>query len=125
MDFWSVTLMSRSNFIKYGWREAIQESLKEEYPGGGRKLWALMVRMFPTQFSGEYPDTDEARRVALKDFKPTKQDREEAWALANAPSFLPKLEAKLQESDISILLPQALWNIIAEYAATGATWVDV
>ena len=33
----------RSNFIKYGWKEAIQEGLKEEYLCGGRKLWAVMV----------------------------------------------------------------------------------
>ena len=63
--------------------------------------------------------------AALKDFKPTKQDREEEWAKENAPIFLPKLKAKLQEPDISILLPPVLWSIIVEYAATGATWVDV
>ena len=51
----------RSDFIKYGWREAIEEGLKEKYPDGGRKLWAVMVSRFPTQFSGEYPSTDEAR----------------------------------------------------------------
>ena len=37
-----------------------------------------MVSTFPNQFSGEYPSTDEARSIALKDFKPTKQDLEEA-----------------------------------------------
>ena len=63
--------------------------------------------------------------AALKNFKPTKQDREEEWAKQNAPIFLPKLKAKLQEPDIFILLPSVLWNIIVEYAATGATWVDV
>ena len=47
---------------------------------------------------------------------PTKQDREEEWAIANAQVFLPKLKAKLQEDDISILLPSVLWNIIIEYA---------
>ncbi len=115
----------RSNFIEYGWREAIEEGLKGKYTGEGVMLWGFMVRTYPTRFSGEYPYTDEERRVALKDFKPTKQDREEAWALANISSFLPKLVTKLQESDISILLPQALWDIVAGYAATGATWVDV
>ena len=114
----------RSNFINYGWREAIEEGLKEKYLCGGRKLWAVMVSRYPDQFSGEYPSTDEARSIALKDL-PTKQDREEAWAKENAPIFLPKLVAKLQEPDISILLPSVLWNIIVEYAATGATWVDV
>ena len=33
----------RSNFISYGWKEALQEGLKEKCPYGGRKLWALMV----------------------------------------------------------------------------------
>ena len=115
----------RSNFIKYGWREALEEGLKEKYPGGGRKLWAVMLHDFPNQFSGEYPSTDEARAAALENFKPTKQDLEEAWAARNAQAFLPKLVAKLQDPDISILLPSALWNIVVEYAATGATWVDV
>ena len=58
----------RSNFIKYGWKEAIQEGLKEKYLCGGRKLWAVMVGKYPNQFSGEYPNTDEARSIALKDF---------------------------------------------------------
>jgi len=116
---------NRANFIKYGYKEAIEEGLREEYPvGGGRKLWKVMVSKYPTQFSGEYPDTDEERRVALKDL-PTKQDLEEEWALANAPSFLLKLKTKLQESDIFILLPSVLWNIVVGYAETGATWVDV
>ena len=33
----------RANFIKYGYKEAIEEGLKEEYHGGGRNLWAVMV----------------------------------------------------------------------------------
>ena len=51
-----------------------------------------MVSKFPNQFSGEYPSTDEARRIALKNFKPTKQDREEEWAKKNAPILLKQLE---------------------------------
>ena len=42
-----------------------------------------MVEQFPTQFSGEYPSTDEERTAALKNFKPTKQDLEEAWIVNN------------------------------------------
>jgi len=114
----------RSNFINYGWREAIEEGLKEKYLGGGRKLWDFMARMFPTHFSGEYPNTDEALVAVLKHFK-TKGDRELEWALANVSSFLPKLIAKVQEADIFIPLPTVLWNIVFEYAETGATWVDV
>ena len=60
----------RSNFINYGWKEAIEEGLKEKYPGGGRKLWTVMVSKYPNHFSGEYPSTDEARMAVLKDFKP-------------------------------------------------------
>ena len=44
-----------------------------------------MVRTFPTQFYGEYPDTDEAHAAALRNFKPTKHDLEEAWIKENAP----------------------------------------
>ena len=60
----------RANFIKYGYKEAIEEGLKEEYYGGGRKLWRVMVSKYPNQFSGEYPSTDEARSIALKDLNP-------------------------------------------------------
>ena len=60
----------QANFLKYGYKEAIEEGLKEEYDDEGRKLWAVMVSTFPNQFSGEYPDTDEARSLALKDFNP-------------------------------------------------------
>ena len=116
----------RFRFIYGGWKEAIQEGLKEEYLFGGRKLWAVMVSRFPKQFPGEYPDTDEARIAALKNFKTkTKQDRELEWAKKNAPIFSRKLKAKLQEADIFVLLEPVTWSIIAEYAATGATWVDV
>ena len=59
----------RFRFIYCGWREAILDGLKEEYLFGGRKLWAVMVSRYPKQFSGEYPNTDEARIAALKNFK--------------------------------------------------------
>ena len=103
----------RANFIKYGYKEAIEEGLKEEYRYGGRKLWAVMVSKYPNQFSGEYPSTDEARAVALKDFKPTKQDREEAWAKRNAPNLQMKLEMLVPD-----LLPKVLLGIVSEYAVT-------
>ena len=59
-----------ASFIKYGYKEAIEEGLKEEYLNGSRSLWAVMVSIFSYQFSGEYPSTDEARSIALKDFNP-------------------------------------------------------
>ena len=108
----------RADFIKYGYKEAIEEGLKEKYPCGGGYLWNVMVGKYPTQFSGECPSTDEARSVALKDFKPTKQDLEEEWAKENAPIFLAQLETLVTELPIAkVLLP-----IIAEYAIT---WVVV
>ena len=67
----------------------------------------------PTQFSGEYPSTDEARTVALKDFKPTKQDLEEEWAKRNAPKLRMKLEMLVPD-----LLPTVLLGIVSEYAVT-------
>ena len=88
-------------------------------------LWDVMVSEFPNQFSIKYPSTDEARAAALRNFKPTKQDREEEWIKGNAPIFSPKFKAKFQEADILVLLPPVLWNIIVEYAAISATWVDV
>ena len=73
--------------------------------------------MFPKQFSGKYPSTDIARAAALKDFRPTKQDREEAWAKENAPGLRVKLEEFMPG-----LLPLVPLTIISEYAIT---WVAV
>ena len=117
----------RANFIKYGYKEAIEEGLKEEYEYGGRKLWDVMVSMFPNQFSGEYPSTDEARSLALKNFKPTKQDREEAWIVNNAQN--PQTMLRMRQlakylDELGINFPTVLWVIIAEYA-TVPTWLDV
>ena len=56
--------------------------------------------------------------VALKDFKPTKQDREEAWAKENAPILLAQLETLVPE----LPLYRDLLPIVAEYAIT---WVVV
>ena len=80
----------RSNFITYGWREAVQEGLKEEYEDGGRDLWRVMTSKFPAQFSGEYPHTDELRAAACKHL-PTKQQQEEEWAEKNSVILLQKL----------------------------------
>ena len=56
--------------------------------------------------------------AALKDFKPTKQDREEAWAKENAPILLKHLETLVTE----LPLYTDLLSIIAGYAIT---WVVV
>ena len=109
---------NRVNFIKYGYKEAIEEGLKEEYIFGGGDLWKVMVRKYPTQFSGAYPSTDEARRIALKNFKPTKQDREEEWARKNAPILLKHLETLVTK----LPLYRDLLLIVAGYAIT---WVVV
>ena len=118
---------SRANFIKYGYKEAIEEGLKEKYDEGGRKLWAVMVNILPNQFSGEYPSTDEARSIALKDFKPTKQDREEQWIVSNAQNHQTRfrmghLAKYLDKLDIDTLT--VLWVIVAEYA-TVPTWLGI
>ena len=118
---------SRANFIKYGYKEALEEGLKEEYDDGGRKLWNVMVSKYPDQFSGEYPSTDEARAAALKNFKPTKQDREEQWIVSNAQNPQTKLRMRqLAEylNELGINFPTVLWVIVAEYA-TVPTWLDV
>ena len=51
--------------------------------------------------------------VALKNFKPTKQDLEEAWAKRNAPNLRMKLEMLVPD-----LLPTVLLGIVSEYAVT-------
>ena len=87
-----------------------------------------MVSTFPDQFSGEYPSTDEARSIALKNFKPTKQDREEQWPVNNAQNSRTKLRVGqlLAEylNELGINLPTVLWVIVAEYAAVP-TWIDI
>ena len=85
-----------------------------------------MVGRYPSQFSGEYPSTDEARTTALKDFKPTKQDLEEAWIVNNAQN--PQTMLRMRQltkhlNDLGINFPSVLWVIIAEYA-TVPTWLD-
>ena len=110
--------ISRINFIMYGYKEALEEGLKKAYPRGSIKLWGVMVSTHPTQFSGEYPDTDEARSIALKNFKPTKHDLEEAWAKEHAPMLLKHLETLVAE----LPLYRDLLSIIAGYAIT---WVVV
>ena len=79
-----------------------------------------MVSEFPSQFSGEYPSTDEERRNALKNFKPTKRDREEAWITENAP----KLRAKF-ENIVPGFSDKLLWSLVLEYATPPFTWIDV
>jgi len=116
---------TQAKFIKYGYREAIEEGLKEKYEWGGRKLWAVMVSALPKQFSGEYPSAGEARTTALKDL-PTKRDREEQWIAANAQNPRTALRAKhLAKSldELDTTFPTVLWVIVAEYA-TVPTWLD-
>ena len=73
----------------------------------------MMVSKLPNQFSGEYPSTNKARALALKNFKPTKQDLEEEWAKRNAPNLRMKLEMLVPD-----LLPTVLLGIVSEYAVT-------
>ena len=116
---------TRANFLKHGYGEAIEEGLKREYGGGG--LWKVMVNNYPNQFSGEYPNTDETRSLALKNFKPTKQDREEEWIVNNSQNPQAKLRmSQLAEYlyDLNINFPTVLWDIVAEYA-TVPSWIDV
>ena len=109
----------RANFIKYGYKEAIEEGLKGKYKYGGRKFWAVMMSTLSNQFSGKYPSTDGARTVALKDFKPTKQDLEEAWIVNNANNPQTKLRMRqLAEYlyGLDITFPTVRWVIVLEYA---------
>jgi len=125
---WGANDDDRTNLINYGYKEAIEEGLKEEYAdGGGRRLWMTMVSRYPSQFSREYPSTDGARRAALKVFKPTQQDREEAWIVNNASNpqtmlRMRQLAEYLNELDINV--PTVLWVIVAGYAAVP-TLLDI
>ena len=116
--FLTMSGIDQGNFIKYGWREAIEEALKKKYGARGKRLWHLMVTKYPDQFSGRGPSSKKARKLALSNFRPTKQDREEEWAKRNAPNLQRKLE-KL----VPGLFPTVLLGIISEYAVTWIAFI--
>jgi len=102
------------HLITYGWKEAVQEGLKEEYRYGGRDLWSVMTNKFSGQFSGPYPDTDELRAVACQHLK-TKQQREEEWNRKNAEILFEKLKSL---DIVLVILPKDLWTIVTGYLAS-------
>ena len=104
---------NRVDLVTYGWSEAIEESLKEEYEHGGEKLWMIITAKFPGKYPRDYPPSEKVRTAALKEF-PTKMELEEAWAKENASILLAKLEHLFN------LLPTVLLRIVAEYASTWA-----
>ena len=100
----------RKHFVTYGWREAIAEGLKEEYAGGGKALWNLIMGKFPDHSPKKYPPSNETLIVILANFK-TKQQMEEEYA-----NTLRELE-----NIITDLPPKAL-SSVSKYAFT---WLDV
>ena len=107
-------------FITCGWREAVEEGLKEMvYPRGGQGLWNWMKKEYPQRFLGNYPRSPEELQSALATL-PTKQQRETAWAEEHAPAFQVKLLEKLHGEPTLALFPTALLNIISEYLTV--TW---
>ena len=107
------------DFLVFGWKEAIQEGLKQEYPGGGERLWNYMTTRMSRHFSGPYPDTDELRVEACKNYV-TKQIREERWRRDNIPNFLKKLNRL-----VHLVLPLVPMRIVFEYAEPEFTWIDI
>ena len=87
----------RRKFIEYGWREAIEEGLKEEYPSGGKRLWLVITKMFPGQFPKDYPPSSAVLKTALEKFK-SKQEVEKEWINMNVLPFQRMLLVKLEES---------------------------
>ena len=111
---------SRVQFIRYSWREAVEEGLREVYPGGSRRLWwDVMEREFSRPSHPEYPPLEEVRTAVLGHFK-TKQELENAWTRRNTPSFQEKLQHQFE-----LLLSETIARVIVEYAAASATWLDV
>jgi hypothetical protein len=112
----------RRDFIKHGWREAIEEGLKEEYLSGGKKLWRVITKMFPGQFPKDYPPSPAVLKTALEKFR-SKQEIEEEWVKMNVLPFQRTLLVKLDES-VGTILPKVLMKIVVEYG-TGCTWIDI
>lgn len=110
----------RKDFIEYGWGEAIEEGLKEEYTGGGKRLWKVITRMFPGQFPSDYPPHP-VRKAALEKFR-SKQKMEREWINVNVLPFQRMLLMRLTES-VDGILPRVLMAIVYEYA-TVCTWID-
>jgi hypothetical protein len=105
----------RSNFIKYGWAEALQEGLKREYEyGGSEKLWQAMGGERSGQLTEKFPETEEGRAIACKRF-PTKKQKEEERIKKVVEIICSEIEGP--ESSF-IILPTVLWSIVAEYAVS-------
>lgn len=104
----------RVNFIKYCWREAMAEGLKEVYPMGGGELWDVLLRMFPGQFPRQFPPSTETLTAVLMKF-PTKQGLEEDWVKENAPKLLNRVEMFVPG------LPTLPLKIVSKYSVT---WLD-
>ena len=114
-------MMYRANFIKYGYKEAIEEGLKEEY-GDGVRFVGSDGEQVPNQFSGEYPSTDEERSIALKALAHQTRSRR-AWAVNNAQNPQTRLRmSQLAEYlyDLDINFPFVLCVIVADYAVVAS-----
>ena len=114
---------SRREFIRNGWREAIEEGLKETYRSGGKKLWIVITKMFRGQFPKDYPPSEAVLKAALSNFK-SKKEVEERWRVMNVVPFQRTLMTKL-DGAVGDVLPSVLTRIVFEYANTGCTWIDI
>lgn len=116
---------AREDFFNYGWKEAVAEGLKKEYPGGGSALWVVIIGEFSDEFPKEYPPSSRTLAAVLANLK-TKREREKEWTAKNVPNFRAKLLARLGESGLQLLLPMSLMEIITEYAGVVlCTWLDL
>ena len=69
----------RTRFLKYGWREAVEEGLwGEKYKGQSRWLWERIMEEFPGEFCTDYPPTTKTLSAVLNKLQ-TKQHLEDKW----------------------------------------------
>lgn len=106
------------NFIAFNWAEAIEEGLKEIYPGS-IDLWSAVMAKFPNKYPTKYPPEAEVLAAVLKNFK-TKEDLQEAWTKANVPNIWLKLE----ELAIQLRIPKVMMMLVTEYSYPACTWHD-
>lgn len=106
------------SFIAFDWAEAIEEGLKEIYPGS-IDLWSAVMAKFPNKYPTKYPPEGEVLAAVLKNFK-TKEDLQEAWTKKNVPNIWLKLE----ELAIQLRIPKVVMMLVTEYSYPACTWHD-
>ena len=115
-----------TNFINYGWDEAVQAGLKYKDEDIRELLWQAMKEKYPNQCTGDlHPLMTTSIALACSGV-PTQPQRYEEWVEKYAKNFSKKVAAFIiaLKSSLEIVLPSVLVSIISEYAESQPTLLD-